>query len=59
MLGTTEIVIIAGVVLLIFGASAIPKFTRAIGKAKGEFEKGMKEADLEEGKKESIEAKND
>jgi sec-independent protein translocase protein TatA len=48
MLGTTEIIIIAGVVLVLFGASAIPKFTRAIGKAKGEFEKGMKEARMEE-----------
>jgi sec-independent protein translocase protein TatA len=44
MIGTTEILIIGGVVVLLFGAAAIPKFTRAIGKAKGEFNKGMRDA---------------
>jgi Sec-independent protein translocase protein TatA len=42
---------------LLFGAAAIPKFTRAIGKAKGEFEKGLRdaksiEASVEKGEKE-------
>ena len=44
MLGTPEIVVIGGVVLMLFGASAIPKFFRSLGKAKSEFEKGIKEA---------------
>jgi len=57
MIGTTEILIIGGVVVLLFGAAAIPKFTRAIGKAKGEFEKGLRdtrslEASTENGEKE-------
>ena len=43
MLGTTEIVVICGVILLLFGAGAIPKFARSIGKARREFEKGLKE----------------
>ena len=43
MLGTTEIVIICGVVVLLFGAGAIPKLARSIGKARKEFEKGLKE----------------
>ena len=43
MIGTTEIVIIAGVVLVLFGASTLPKFARSIGKARAEFEKGAKE----------------
>ena len=43
MIGTTEIVIIAGVILVLFGATAIPKFARSIGKARAELEKGMKE----------------
>ena len=47
MIGTTEILIIAGVVVVLFGASAIPKFSRAIGKARGDFEKGIKDAKLE------------
>jgi sec-independent protein translocase protein TatA len=44
MLGSTEIFIIAGVIILLFGASAIPKFAKSIGKAKKEFEKGVKES---------------
>ncbi len=52
MIGTTEIIIIAAAVMVLFGASAIPKFTRSLGKARGEFEKGLKEAKLEEKEKE-------
>jgi sec-independent protein translocase protein TatA len=44
MIGTTEIVVISGVVVLLFGASSLPKFARNIGKARSEFEKGMREA---------------
>jgi len=48
MIGTSEVIIICGVVVLLFGASALPKFARNIGKARTEFQKGMKEArDLE------------
>ena len=43
MLGTTEIIVICGVVVLLFGAGAIPKLARSIGKARKEFEKGLKE----------------
>ncbi len=52
MIGTTEIIIIAAAVMVLFGASAIPKFTRSLGKARGEFEKGLKEAKLAEDEKE-------
>ena len=38
--------------MVLFGASAIPKFTRSLGKARGEFEKGLKEAKLAEDEKE-------
>jgi sec-independent protein translocase protein TatA len=54
-LGTTEIVVIACVVVLLFGAGAIPKFAKSIGKAKKEFEKGQKEA-LEEGSDDDAES---
>jgi sec-independent protein translocase protein TatA len=43
MIGPNELIIIALVVLVLFGASAIPKFARSLGQAKKEFEKGMKE----------------
>ncbi len=43
MLGTTEILIIAGVILLLFGGTAIPRFARSLGRARREFEEGLKD----------------
>jgi sec-independent protein translocase protein TatA len=43
MIGPNEWLLIILVVLVLFGASAIPKFARSLGKAKSEFEKGLKE----------------
>jgi len=43
MIGTNELLIIALVILVLFGASAIPKFARSLGQAKKEFDKGSKE----------------
>ena len=43
MFGTTEILVICGVVILLFGASSLPKLARSIGNAKGEFQKGLNE----------------
>jgi len=43
MIGTNELLIIALVILVLFGASAIPKFARSLGQAKKEFDKGTKE----------------
>jgi sec-independent protein translocase protein TatA len=51
MIGTTEIVIIVGVVLVLFGATAIPKFARSLGRAKKEFEQGIKEGQVDDDKK--------
>ncbi|MDA3956792.1 twin-arginine translocase TatA/TatE family subunit [Oceanispirochaeta sp.] len=48
MLGSTEIMVVGGVVVLLFGASAIPKFARSLGKAKKEFKDGMEESTSEE-----------
>jgi sec-independent protein translocase protein TatA len=47
MIGSTEMIIIALVVMVLFGASAIPKFAKSLGKAKKEFEKGVKEGQEE------------
>ena len=52
MIGPTEINIVAGVVLVLFGSAALPKFFRSLGKAKKEFEKGLTESESEEGSKE-------
>ena len=51
MPGGLEWLVIGGVVLVLFGASAIPRFARSIGKAKKEFERG-----LDEGSRGSTEA---
>ena len=51
MIGSTEILIIVSVILVLFGASAIPKFARSLGRAKKEFEQGIKEVKGEEQKK--------
>ncbi|OVE81568.1 hypothetical protein BVY04_02840 [bacterium M21] len=48
MIGGTELMIVCGVVVLLFGSAAIPKFAKSIGKAKKEFEKGVKEADSDD-----------
>lgn len=43
VLQTSEIVLIVLVVLLLFGATAIPKLARSLGRAQGEFNKAKKE----------------
>jgi sec-independent protein translocase protein TatA len=43
MIGTHELMVIAFIVLILFGAAAIPKFARSLGQAKKEFEKGVKD----------------
>jgi sec-independent protein translocase protein TatA len=44
MPGTTELLVIGGIVILLFGAASIPKLARSLGQAKKEFEKGSKDA---------------
>jgi TatA/E family protein of Tat protein translocase len=53
MVHGTEIIVIAIVILVLFGATAIPKFMRSLGQAKAELEKGYKEGlkEKEDGKK--------
>ena len=57
MIGATEILIIGGVVFVLFGATAIPKFAKSLGQAKKEFQEGLKDrkdenAESEDEKKE-------
>lgn len=42
MMGSTEIIVVVAVVLVLFGAKAIPKFAKSLGQAKREFEKGVR-----------------
>jgi len=47
-LGATELLLILGVIVLLFGAKKLPDFARSLGKAKGEFKKGLDEGDDKE-----------
>jgi sec-independent protein translocase protein TatA len=44
-IGTTEIIIIAVVILLLFGGKKIPEFVRSIGQSVKEFKHAVKEGD--------------
>ncbi len=41
-IGTTEIIIIAAVILLLFGARRIPELMRSLGSGTREFKKGVR-----------------
>jgi sec-independent protein translocase protein TatA len=56
MIGPNEWLLIILAVLVLFGASAIPKFARSLGKAKSEFEKGLKEGKESSGPERAPEA---
>ncbi|NQY74503.1 MAG: twin-arginine translocase TatA/TatE family subunit [Candidatus Margulisbacteria bacterium] len=56
MFGSTEIIVIALVIFILFGAAAIPKFAKSLGQAKAEFEKGIKKEDIK--KKDTIKRDN-
>ncbi|MBQ3710323.1 MAG: twin-arginine translocase TatA/TatE family subunit [Bacteroidales bacterium] len=47
-IGTTEIIIIALVVLLLFGGTQIPKLMRGLGRGVKEFKDGVNGKDEEE-----------
>ncbi len=52
-LGTTEIIIIAVVIFLLFGGKKLPELARGISNASKEFSKGLKEEN-ESGKKSDV-----
>lgn len=52
-IGTTELLIVLGIVLVIFGPKALPKLGRSMGKTIGGFRKGLKE-DIEDDEEEVV-----
>ena len=46
-IGTMELVILAGVVLLLFGAGRLPSLMRNMGRSINEFKTGMSEKPLD------------
>ena len=49
-IGTTEWIIIAAIVLLLFGGKKIPEFFKGLGEAVREFKKSAKDTDQDEKK---------
>ena len=52
-IGTTELMLIAGIALLLFGGKKLPEMMRGMGRGVSEFKKGAKEVTepFEEAKK--------
>ena len=48
MPGPWEIALIVILIVALFGAKKIPELARSLGKAKGEFQKGLKEGEAED-----------
>lgn len=46
-IGTTELIVIGGVALLIFGGKKLPELMRGLGKGVKEFKEGMHEVKQE------------
>lgn len=42
-LGTTELIIVAGIFVLLFGSTKLPGLARSIGKSANEFKKGIRD----------------
>ena len=42
-LGTTELLIVLVIILLLFGGAKLPKLARSLGQAQQEFKKGTEE----------------
>lgn len=49
--GPWQILICILIVALLFGAKKIPEIARSLGRAKGEFKKGLEEGEKREGEK--------
>jgi len=60
-IGTTELMLIAGIALLLFGGKKLPEMMRGMGRGISEFKKGAKEVSepFDEVKKELGESKKD
>ena len=59
MLGTTELLLLGGLALLLFGGKKVPEMMRGLGQGVKEFKNGMREADDVQKKDENVKASND
>ncbi len=56
-MGPVQLLICLGVLVLLFGGKKIPDLARSLGKAKGEFKKGLVEGEKAENAVEAEESK--
>ena len=54
-LGGSEILIVALIIMVLFGAKKLPELARSLGRSKGEFEKGKADFEPESGSKSRVE----
>jgi len=45
MIGSTELIVIFGVIILLFGANKLPELARSMGSSMGEFKKAQTESE--------------
>ena len=57
-IGTTELLVVAGIVILLFGGKKLPQLGRSMGSAITNFKKGLNEPDSAEKKEESEDEKS-
>ena len=50
MIGTTEIIVIALIILLLFGGAKIPQLMKGLGKGVREYKRGLSGEDTDENK---------
>jgi sec-independent protein translocase protein TatA len=55
--GTTEVILIAVVLIILFGGKRIPEFVRSLGQSVKEFRKAVKEEDKKDEEKEERKGK--
>jgi|TARA_B100001013_G_scaffold67618_1_gene35329 sec-independent protein translocase protein TatA len=56
--GPSEMMIIAFIVMLLFGAKKLPELARSLGKSKGEFEKGKHDSESNSDSESKVESKS-
>lgn len=54
-IGTTEIILVGGIALLLFGGKKLPEMMRGLGQGVKEFKKGVREVEEEINKEEDDE----
>lgn len=53
-IGTTELILICGIALLLFGGKKLPEMMRGLGQGVKQFKEGMKEIDPTEEEKNEV-----